>query len=236
MPQATVGEVAVSVQSRNEMSSSLGGKVSLEGREKFEFLKKKRHETRTEIGAASYQKGWDTLGAEMQVRSKGKEPCNTQKLTRNQPVKDLSNSNVDESSKVGHSVKPNLKEQETTSPLKPKTNIRVQETSDSLKPKIIKTNIEEELVLAGLIKRKSGMGKAKLKKVAREVGKAQGAGMKPLEITVGTKRHEDTKMLAECEGRPQKRSCDEEGKNNVFLCENLFEETAMAARQHRREQ
>ena len=46
------------------------------------------------------------------------------------------------------------------------------------------------------------MGKAKLKKVAREVGKAQGAGMKPLEITVGTKRREDTEMLAECEGRP----------------------------------
>ena len=57
-------------------------------------------------------------------------------------------------------------------------------------------------MLASLNKGKSGMGKAKLKKVAREVGKAQGAGMKPLEITVGTKRREDTEMLAECEGRP----------------------------------
>ena len=236
MPQATVGEVAASVQSRNERSSSWGGKVCLEGREKFEFLEKKSHETRTEIGAASYQKGWDTLGAEMQARSKGKEPCNTQKPTRNQLVKDLSNSNVDESSKVGHSVKPNVKEQEATSPLKPKTNIKVQETSDSLKPKTIKTNVEEELVLAGLIKGKSGLGKAKLKKVAREMGKTQGAGMKPLEITIGTKRREDTEMLAECEGIPQKRSCDEEGKKNVFLYENSFEETAVAARQHRREQ
>ena len=236
MSQATVGEVAVSVQSRNERSSSLGGKVSLEGREKFEFLEKKRHETRTEIGAASYQKGWDTLGAEMQVKSKGKEPCNTQKLTTNQPDKDLSNSNVDESSKVGHAVKPNLKEQEAICPLKPKTNIRVQEASDSLKPKLIKTNIEEKLVLAGLIKGKSGMGRAKLKKVAREVGKAQGAGMKPLEITVGIKRREDTERLAECEGRPQKRSCNEEGKNNASLCDNFIEETAVAARQHRREQ
>ena len=208
--------MAASVQSRNERSSSLGGKVSLEGREKSEFLEKKRHETRTEIGAASYQKGWDTLGAEMQVKSKGKEPCITQKPTTNQSDKDLSNSYVDESSKVGHAVKPNLKEQEAIYLLKPKTNIRVQEASDSLKPKLIKTNNEEELVLACLIKGKSGMGRAKLKKVAREVGKAQGAGMKPLEITVGTKRHEDTKMLAECEGRPQKRSCDEEGKNNVF--------------------
>ena len=68
------------------------------------------------------------------------------------------------------------------------------------------------------------------------MGKAQGVGMKPQEVAVGIKRHEDTKILAECEGRPQKRSYDEEGKNNVFLCENFFEETAVVARQHRQEQ
>ena len=60
--------------------------------------------------------------------------------------------------------------------------------------------------------------------------------MKPLEVAVGIKRRENIEMLAECEGRPQKRSCDEEGKYNVFLCDNFIEETAVAARQHRREQ
>ena len=56
--------------------------------------------------------------------------------------------------------------------------------------------------------------------------------MKPLEVAVGIKRRENTEMLVECEGRPLKRSCDEEGKNNVFFCENFFEETVVAARQH----
>ena len=53
--------------------------------------------------------------------------------------------------------------------------------------------------------------------MAREVGKARGVGSSSLEIAVGTKRREDTDTLAEREGRPQKRSCDEEGKNNVFF-------------------
>ena len=56
--------------------------------------------------------------------------------------------------------------------------------------------------------------------------------MKPLEVAVGIKRRENTEMLVECEGRPLKRSCDEEGKNNVFFCENFFEEMVVAARQH----
>ena len=176
------------------------------------------------------------MGAEMQVKSKGKEPCITQKATTNQPDKGLSNFYEDESSKLGHAVKPNLKEQEAICLLKPKTNIRVQEASDSLKPMVVKINNEEEPVLAGLVKGKSGMGKAKLKKAAREVGKAQGANMKSLEVTVGTKRREDIERLADCEGRPQKRSCDEEGKNNATLCDNFIVETAVAARQHRREQ
>uniref|UniRef100_A0A7N2LHY1 Uncharacterized protein n=1 Tax=Quercus lobata TaxID=97700 RepID=A0A7N2LHY1_QUELO len=41
MSQAMVGEMVVSVQSRNERSSSLGRKVSLEGREKFNFWKRR---------------------------------------------------------------------------------------------------------------------------------------------------------------------------------------------------
>jgi len=72
--------------------------------------------------------------------------------------------------------------------------------------------------------------------VAREVGKVQGAGLKSLEIVVGTKRCEDTDTLTEREGRPQKRSCDEEGKNNAAFCENFFEEMVVATRQHHREQ
>ena len=72
--------------------------------------------------------------------------------------------------------------------------------------------------------------------MAREVGKAQGADSKSLEIVVGTKRCKNTDTLVEKEGRLQKRSCDEEGKNNAVFCENFFEETAVATRQHRREQ
>ena len=55
MPQATVGEMVVSVQSENERSSGLGGRVNLEGREKFEILEKKGHDAQPEMGAASYQ-------------------------------------------------------------------------------------------------------------------------------------------------------------------------------------
>ena len=72
---------------------------------------------------------------------------------------------------MGHAVKLNLKEQEAICLLKPKTNIRVQEASDSLKPMVVKTNNEEELVLAGLVKGKSGMVKAKLKKSSQRGGK-----------------------------------------------------------------
>ena len=106
----------------------------------------------------------------------------------------------------------------------------------SLKPKITKKNNTEEEGQAGPNKGKNGTGKGNLKKVARERGKTQGAGLKSLEIVVGTKRREDTDTLAEREGRPQKRSYNEEGKNNVAFCENFFEETAVAATQHRREQ
>ena len=57
-----------------------------------------------------------------------------------------------------------------------------------------------------------------------------------MEIAVGTKRREDIDTLVEREGRPQKRSCDEEGKNNVVFCENFIKESAVDTRQHRREQ
>ena len=189
------------------------------------------------MGVASHQSGWDILSVEKQEGSKGKETRSTQRLTKSHLVGDLSKNNDDEeSSWVGLTVEPNLKEKEATSPLKPKINMKEQKDVNSLKPKITKTNNVGGEVQAGPNKGKSGTGKGNLKKVAREVGKAQGAGLKSLEVVVGIKRREDTDMLAECEGRPQKRSWDEKGKNNVSFCENFFEETAVAARQHRREQ
>ena len=72
--------------------------------------------------------------------------------------------------------------------------------------------------------------------MAREVGKARGVGSSSLEIVVGTKRREDTDTLVEREGQPQKRSCDEEGKNNAVFCKNFIEESVVDTRQHRREQ
>lgn len=52
--------------------------------------------------------------------------------------------------------------------------------------------------------------------------------MKTQEILVGMKRHENTEVLAESEGRLQKKSCDGEGKEK----EKIYEETVVAARQH----
>ena len=111
-----------------------------------------------------------------------------------------------------------------------------QKEVSSLKPKIIEKNNTKEEGQAGPNKGKNKTRKGNLKKVAREVGKAQGADSKSLEIVVSTKRRKDIDTHAEKEGRLQKRSCNEEGKNNVVFCENFFEETAMATRQHRREQ
>ena len=110
-------------------------------------------------------------------------------------------------------MKPNKDEQEVTSPLKPKMN---------------KENNDSGDVLVGLSRGKCGVGKGNLKKFAREVGKAQGAGMKTHEVLVGMKRHESTEVLAEIEGRLQKKSCDGEGKEK----EKNYEETVVAARQH----
>lgn len=56
--------------------------------------------------------------------------------------------------------------------------------------------------------------------------------MKTQEVLVGTKRRENTEALAESEGRFQKKSYDGEGKKKEKICE----ETAVATRQHRREQ
>ena len=115
-------------------------------------------------------------------------------------------------------------------------NTREKEEVSSLKPKETEINNSEEEEQAGPRKGKNRTGKGNLKKVAREVGKARGVGSSSLEILVGAKRREDTDTLADREGRPQKKSCEKEGKNNVVFCENFVQESAVAARQHRWEQ
>ena len=137
---------------------------------------------------------------------------------------------------MGLAGEPKSKEGGATVPLKPKMNTREKEEVSSLKPKETEINISEEEEQAGLRKGKNRMGKGNLKRVAREAGKARGVGSSSLEIVVGTKRREDTDTLAKREGRPQKKSCEKEGKNNVVFCENFVEESVVAARQHRREQ
>ena len=131
---------------------------------------------------------------------------------------------------MGQAEEPNLKERGVTKPLKPKINMLEQKEVSSLKPKITEENNTEEEGQAGLNKGKNRTGKGNLKKVAREVGKARGVGSSSLEIVVGTKRREDTDTLAEREGRPQKKSCNEEGKSNVVFCKNFVEKSAVAAR------
>ena len=109
------------------------------------------------------------MGAEKQEGSKGKEPRSTQKLTKSHSVRDLSKTNEEESSRVGQSVKPNLKKQEATSPLKPKINMKEQEAFCPFKPKLIKASNERE-VQANPNKGKCRTGKGNLKKVARWKG------------------------------------------------------------------
>ena len=137
---------------------------------------------------------------------------------------------------MGLAGEPKSKEGGAAVPLKPKMNTREKEEVSSLKPKETEINNSEEEEQAGPRKGKNRTGKGNLKKVAREAGKARGVGSSSLEIVVGAKRLEDTETLAEREGRPQKKSCEKEGKNNVVFCENFVEESAVAARQHRREQ
>ena len=95
------------------------------------------------------------MGAKKQEGSKGKEPRSAQKLTKSHPVRDLSKPNEEESSKVGQSVKLNLKEQEAFCPLK---------------PKLIRASNEGGEMQADPNKGKCGIGKGNLKKVARWKG------------------------------------------------------------------
>ena len=112
---------------------------------------------------------------------------------------------------MGQTKKPNKEEVEVTSPLKTKVTEEIKEKEDG------------EI---GLGKGKSGPSKGKLKKIAREIGKAHKVSMKVEELSVGRKRIENMDVLAESEGRVYKRVC--EGRN--------AEETVVAMRQHRREQ
>nr|POE66326.1 hypothetical protein CFP56_75729 [Quercus suber] len=132
--------------------------------EKFENLKKKGHDARSGMDAASYHNGWDFLGAKKQEGSKGKETRSTQRLTKSHLVSDLPKANEEKSLKVSLSVKPNMKKQEATSPLKPKINMKKQEATSPLKPKIINVNIKGGEVQAGPNKGKLRTGKGNLKK------------------------------------------------------------------------
>nr|POE92087.1 uncharacterized protein CFP56_29631 [Quercus suber] len=149
--------------SKHEQRSG-GGQNSLEDREKFE---KRGHDGKSDVCVASYQSRWDNNETEKHELSKNKGPRSSQKVTkgvtRGSLVKELFESNEDELDLMGRSLKPNIEEQEVTSPLKPKPN---------------KENEECGAVLVGLSKRKDGVGKVNIKKSAREVGKAHSASMK----------------------------------------------------------
>ena len=176
-----------------------------------------RHDVKPDMCAASYQSRQDNNESEKHELSKNKGPGSSQKVTKGGLVKELFKLNDDELSQMGRSIKPNNEEQEVTSPLKPKPN---------------KENEESGAVLVDLSKRKEGAGKVNIKKSTREVGKAQSASMKTQEILVGTKRRENTEELATSEGWLQKKSYDGEGKETILF----YDETVVAARQHRREQ
>ena len=141
------------------------------------------------------------MNAEKQEESKGEETRSTQRQTKSLLVGDLSKTKDEEKdSWVGLAGGPNLKEKGASCQLKPKIDMLEPREVSSLKPKITKKNNTEEEGQAGPNKGKSGTGKGNLKKVAREIGKTQGAGLKSLEIVVGTKRRKDTNTLAEREG------------------------------------
>ena len=144
--------------------------------------------------------------------SRNKGTRDVQLVTKNGLVKELFK-NEEGLSIVGQSMMPNKKEQELTSPLKPRINIE--------------NNESRELVICPS-KGKYGAGKEKW----REVGKVQKVSMEIQEIIVSMKRTEYTETLVESEVRFQKKICDGEGKNS----EKISKETAVVARQHRRDQ
>ena len=88
--QATTGEMEASVQTEGEKRSSWGGRVNLEGWERFEKPEKQGHVAQAERGAASHQSGCDNLSAKKQEESKGKETRSTQRQTKSHLVGDLS--------------------------------------------------------------------------------------------------------------------------------------------------
>ena len=129
--------------------------------------------------------------------SKKQGPRDVQVVTKSSIVKELLKANEEESSRVGQSMKPNKEKQEEISQVKPKMNIE--------------SNEGKELVV-GLSKEIMGWVKVNGKKIAREFWKAQEASMESQEIIVGTKRPKSTEVLAESEGRLQKKNCDGDSK------------------------
>ena len=157
---------------------------------------------KSDVCAVSYQSRGDNNESKKHESSKNEGPGSSQKVSKGELVNELFKSNDNELSLMGWSIKPNIEEQKVTNPLKPKPN---------------KENEERGAVLIGPSKRKEGMGKVNIKKYARRVGKAQSAGLKIPEISVGIKRHENTEELAAREGRLQKKSYNGEGKDTIFF-------------------
>ena len=94
--QATVGEMEASVRAEGEKRSSWGGRVNLEGWERFEKLEKKGQVAQSERGAESHQSRCDNLNAEKQEESKGEETRSTQRQTKSLLVGDLSETKDEE--------------------------------------------------------------------------------------------------------------------------------------------
>ena len=230
MAQATVAERVVFSQDDKGKSCSMGGQSSLEEREKFE---KGRHDVKSDMHVVNYQSRWDNNEAEKHEFSKSMGSSSLQKptkeITKVELVKELLKTDEMELPLMGRSLKPNNEELELTNPPKPMPN---KENSNPPKPMLNKENEESGTVLIGPSKRKKGLGKVNIKKSTREIGKAQSTGMNTQVISVGKKRREDTEELVASEGRLSKKSSDGEGKEAIFFCD----ETAVAARQHCREQ
>lgn len=92
---------------------------------------------------------------------------------------------------------PSLEEQEVTSPIKPKAKIMTSTNSNNQS--------------AGPAKEGKGLSKRKLKKIARERGKAQDVDMSTQVHEVGKKRVGNIEALIEAEGKNKKRLCEGKG-------------------------
>ena len=159
---------------------------------------------------------WDNASVMEIERLTDLEVRNKQSVTRADIVRELSKGNQDTHSSVGQADRPKSEKQEESSPKK-----KDHEGKDNEATK------NEE---ASLINRKKSV--VKLKKIAREVGKVQDAEVDISPTKVSKKRPYNIETLFVTEGKAQKCICE----RSVREIEVLFDETAVSAMQHRREQ